>query len=101
MAREQADHGPTWVVLYTWGRENGAPPRPLLEFTWTPADGVECTVFDHDYADGAKRYLKQGANLEQERRMAHPDEGPVFLRALLGHGNSSSYYWFVDKSPET
>jgi hypothetical protein len=44
----------------------------------------------------ARRYLKQGANFEEERRMVLPEEGQVFLRALLGHGNSSSYYWFVD-----
>lgn len=31
--------------------------------------------------------------------MVKPEEGPVFMRALLGHGNSSSYYWFLDKTP--
>jgi hypothetical protein len=91
---------PTRVVLYTWGRENGTPPRPLVEYQWSEAEGVTHTVLDHGYAHTARRFLKQGANFEEEKRMVLPDEGPVFMRALLGHGNSSSYYWFVDKTPE-
>lgn len=101
MPEEQAGHQPTRAVLYTWGRQDGAPPRPLAEFTWDPRQGVEYTVFDHEYTDMAKRYMKQGASFDQERRMVHPDEGAVFIQALLGHGNSSSYYWFLDRSPES
>jgi hypothetical protein len=94
------DYTPTRVVLYTWGRENGAPPRPLVEYQWSEAEGVTHTVLDHEYAGMARRFLKEGASFEQEQRMVWPDEGPVFMRALTGHGNSSSYYWFVDKTPE-
>jgi hypothetical protein len=102
-AREQAalppGYRPTRVVYYTWGRERGAPLRPLAEFRWSAEEGVTATVFDHDCASTVRRLLKQGANLDSERRMVTPEEGPVFMRALLGHGNSSSYYWFLDKTP--
>jgi hypothetical protein len=94
------DYAPTRVVLYTWGRESGAPPRPLVEYQWSEPEGVTHTVLDHEYADMAKRFLKDGASFDQERRMVRPDEGPVFMRALIGHGNSSSYCWFVDRTPE-
>ncbi|MET0234432.1 MAG: hypothetical protein ABW224_07320 [Kibdelosporangium sp.] len=95
-----AGYHPTRVVLYTWGRERGTPPRPLVEYQWSQAEGVTCTVLDHQCAAKARRFMKQGANFERERRMVLPEEGPVFMRALLGHGNSSSYYWFLDRTPE-
>lgn len=93
------DYNPTRVVYCTWGRERGAPLRPLAEFRWSAEEGVTATVFDHDSADTVRRFMKEGASFDREKRMVKPEEGPVFMRALLGHGNSSSYYWFLDKTP--
>ncbi|ONI84225.1 hypothetical protein ALI144C_16305 [Actinosynnema sp. ALI-1.44] len=90
---------PTQVVYCTWGRERGAPPLPLASFDWSPQDGVQFTVLDHERGRSARRFMVEGAAFEQQRRMVLPSEGPVFMRALLGHGNSSSYFWFVDKTP--
>nr|WP_042191919.1 hypothetical protein [Kibdelosporangium sp. MJ126-NF4]CEL20371.1 hypothetical protein [Kibdelosporangium sp. MJ126-NF4]CTQ97596.1 hypothetical protein [Kibdelosporangium sp. MJ126-NF4] len=90
---------PTQVVYCTWGREHGSPPLPLASFDWSPETGVHFTVLDYERGRSAQRFMAEGAMFERERRVAMPEEGPVFMRALLGHGNSSSYYWFLDKTP--
>ncbi|ALG08928.1 hypothetical protein AOZ06_20215 [Kibdelosporangium phytohabitans] len=94
-----AGYQPTQVVYCTWGRERGGPLLPLASFEWSPEGGVQFTVLDYERGRSARRFMTEGAMFERERRVAMPGEGPVFMRALLGHGNSSSYYWFLDKTP--
>jgi hypothetical protein len=92
------DYHPTRIVRYANGKGRGGGHLALAEFRWSAEIGVTLTILSGRHGLGALRYLEQGVNLDPERRMAMPAEGPVFMRALLWPRNSSAHFWFVDES---
>jgi hypothetical protein len=86
---------PTQVAMYTNATD---PPRRIAVFRWSPVDGVTLELLDDEWARIPQQYYENGVELQGQRRMAKPAEGPVFMRALL-QPFRTSYYALRDESP--
>lgn len=85
---------PSQVALYA---NVPRPPKRVAVFRWTPEDGVTLELLDDEWASVAQRYYDHGIDLQKERRMVKPSEGPVFMRTLLRQVNTT-YYTLRDES---
>ena len=85
---------PTRVGLYTQATD---PPRQIAIFRYEEKSGVTLELLDPDWGHLAQTYFLDGVSLHEEKRMVRPNEGPVFMRALLRQRNMS-YYTLQDES---
>jgi len=86
---------PTQVALWANATD---PPRRVAVYRWSPADGVTMELLDEEWSKVAKQYFERGVDLPRERRLVHPSEGPLFMRALL-QPFRMTYYTLRDESP--
>jgi hypothetical protein len=85
---------PTLVTLYALRTEGWVV---AARFSWAPGLGVSLEVVDPRWEDVARSLYEGGAPNRLEGRAISPDEGALFMRALLQPMNAS-YYRFVDES---
>jgi hypothetical protein len=87
---------PTQVALYANVPD---PPKRVAVFRWSQEKGVTLELLDDEWASVARRYYDRGIDLQRERRLVKPSEGPVFMRTLLQQVNVT-YYTLRDESDQ-
>lgn len=85
---------PTRVALYANATD---PPRRVAVYRWSPDGGVTMELLDEEWSKVAKQYFERGVDLPMERRLVHPREGALFMRALL-QPFRMTYYSLHDES---
>ncbi|WP_063052474.1 hypothetical protein [Nocardia arthritidis] len=91
-----AEGAPTLVAIYDVGYPQA---RRVAEFRLDPGGGVTLTVADRDGCLMAERLYERGVEVFDPPARIMPDDGPLFLRALL-ESRAMSYYRVVDESPD-